>query len=92
MIDQSFVEALVDLAEEEGNSDFITQLRDAARARLLEGGGIVSEVINSGSDGKSTGQQITMDARELLANTQAALRQYGGKNVSLTYVDLSQLS
>jgi hypothetical protein len=92
MIDQTFIEALVDLAEEQGSDASIIQLRDQARDKVLSGGGEITAVVNSSSDGKSAGLQLAMDSAKLFSCAQLALRRYRGDEVTLTYADFSGVS
>ncbi|HEX8313025.1 MAG TPA: hypothetical protein VF614_17000 [Chthoniobacteraceae bacterium] len=92
MPSDSFVQALVDLAEEEGSEALIVQMRNDALAKIGAGGGEVAILTSATVNGKSGEQQPVMDATELFEACQAALRRYRGQEVRLTYCDFSRLS
>ncbi len=75
---------------EEGNSDFVTQLLDLARAKILAGGGEIAPLERGSLMEDEFAQNVRMDAAEVAAACREALR-YADANYSpITFVDFSR--
>jgi len=92
MPNEAFIEALVELADERGNTNWLIALRDKAFDKIAAGGGEVGFITQATLNGKTGQQERVMDAQELFSACQAALRRYRGQEVSVTYADFSSLS
>jgi len=89
MINDAFVQALWDKAEEEGSDAALATIRDDCMAKIAGGGGEVAFVTRAGQNGKTGEQTARMDATELLGNVNQALRLFRDQVVTLTYTDFS---
>ena len=90
-MNDAFIQALADLAEEEASDARLIELRNQAMAKVAEGGGQLAFIIQAGQNGKTGQQECKMDAAALLGAVNRALQLYRGTAVSLTYTDFSQL-
>lgn len=88
----AFVQALVDIADEQGSDAQLVLMRDDAIAKIAAGGGEVGFLTSASINGKTGQQQMVMDAQTLLSAVSAALRIYRGQSVCVTYPDFSSLS
>jgi hypothetical protein len=88
-VTSAIIEALSD-AHADGAID-LTALRAKCLAAISAGDGHVAFTVGATLNGKGANQECRMDAAELLAAVNQALRLARGDAVSLTYCDFSQL-
>jgi len=73
-IERSFIEGLIKICEEEGNSSTIQNLRNMAFAKLCENLG--KEMISANVNGKGYNYNIYMSADKLISAASAAISEY----------------
>lgn len=85
----AFIQALADAAEDDLFD--LDALRVQCIAKIAGGGGEVAFTVNAALNGKAASQECKMDASELLAVVNQAVRLKAGTAVGITYVDFSDL-
>lgn len=88
-MNSAFINALADAAEEDLIN--LSELRQQCLAAITAGGGEIAFTTVAGLNGKNAAQECRMDASDLLAAVNQAIRINSGSAVSLTYTDFSQL-
>lgn len=72
---------------EEGNVDFVNQLLELARAKVLAGGGELAPLDQGTINGKNFQRVIRLDAAEVAAACREALRHSDPSYGPITFVD-----
>ena len=85
----NFVQALVSLCEEDGNSSVVEGLRNAALSKMA--GGDTKSLISSSVNGKSFSFHVSKAADVLFAEASQALRIYHNGSNTSTEFDFSYL-
>lgn len=69
-------ELLLGVCEDDRNTEYVDQLIQDAREAILEGGGVISSLANSSVNGKSFGQNVHLDAAQVLKAARNARIEY----------------
>lgn len=85
----SFVSALLQICQEEGNTETVESIRNQAFQKLMSGEG--SALISSSLNGKSFSKQMFKTADVMFSETSEAIRIFnnGGAPIRNTTVDFS---
>jgi len=83
----AFVYALLEIANEEGNTVTLETLRNKALEKMLAGGGVVKTLISSSLNGKTYSYNLSKPSDVLFTQSSQAIRLYNKGIITNTTFD-----